>query len=86
MSYIKLIGDTIQVFGEVKPDEDAIYENIINYAQLTSKIVKDGSNNKIIVPAFRVILNDTTYHFLPKRLQAHVSAANHYSKIKIMEN
>ena len=41
---------------------DILNENIINYAQLTSKIVKDGSNNKIIVPAFRVILNDTTYY------------------------
>jgi len=37
-------------------------ENIINYAQIASKIVKDGSNNKIIVPAFRVILDDTTYY------------------------
>ena len=30
MSYIKVIGNDIQVFGEVKPDEDAINENIIN--------------------------------------------------------
>lgn len=37
-------------------------ENIINYAQIASKIVKDGSNNKIIVPAFRVILDDVTYY------------------------
>jgi len=37
-------------------------ENIINYAQIASKIVKDGSNNKIEVPAFRVILNDTMYY------------------------
>jgi len=41
---------------------DILNENIINYAQLTSKIVKDGSNNKIIVPAFRVILDDVTYY------------------------
>ena len=37
-------------------------ENIINYAQIASKIVKDGSNDKIIVPAFRVILNDILYY------------------------
>ena len=41
---------------------DILNENIINYAQLTSKIVKDGSSNKIIVPAFRVILDDVTYY------------------------
>jgi len=39
-----------------------INESIISYAQITSKIIKDGSNNKIIVPAFRVILNDTMYY------------------------
>ena len=31
-------------------------------ADVTSKIIKDGSSDKIIVPAFRVILDDTTYY------------------------
>ncbi len=37
-------------------------ETIISYAQLTAKIIKDGSSDKIIVPAFRVILDDTMYY------------------------
>jgi len=50
MSYIKLIGDTIQVFGEVKPDEDAIYVQSIPHIDIPEyqKLVYENNAVKVV--------------------------------------
>jgi len=50
MSYIKLIGDTIQVFGEVKPDEDAIYVQSIPHIDIPKyqKLVYENDTVKVV--------------------------------------
>ena len=50
MSYIKVIGDTIQVFGEVKPDEDAIYVQSIPHIDIPKyqKLVYENDTVKVV--------------------------------------
>ena len=50
MSYIKVIGDTIQVFGEVKPDEDAIYVQSIPHIDKPKyqKLVYENDTVKVV--------------------------------------
>ena len=50
MSYIKLIGDTIQVFGEVKPDEDAINVQSIPHIDIPEyqKLVYENNAVKVV--------------------------------------
>lgn len=50
MSYIKVIGDTIQVFGEVKPDEDAIYVQSIPHIDIPEyqKLVYENDTVKVV--------------------------------------
>jgi len=49
MSYIKLIGDTIQVFGEVKPDEDSIYvQSIPHIDNEYQKLVYENNAVKVV--------------------------------------
>lgn len=50
MSYIKVIGNDIQVFGEVKPDEDAIYVQSIPHIDIPEyqKLVYENNAVKII--------------------------------------
>jgi len=50
MSYIKVIGDTVQVFGEVKPDEDAIYVQSIPHIDIPEyqKLVYENNAVKVV--------------------------------------
>jgi len=49
MSYIKLIGDTIQVFGEVKPDEGSIYvQSIPHIDNEYQKLVYENNAVKVV--------------------------------------
>ena len=50
MSYIKVIGNDIQVFGEVKPDEDAIYVQSIPHIDIPKyqKLVYENDTVKVV--------------------------------------
>ncbi len=49
MSYIKVIGDTVQVFGEVKPDNDAIYVQTIPHIDNEyQRLVYENNEVKIV--------------------------------------
>ena len=49
MSYIKLIGNDVQVFGEVKPDEDAIYvQSIPHIDNEYQKLVYENNAVKVV--------------------------------------
>ena len=49
MSYIKVIGNDIQVFGEVKPDEDAIYvQSIPHIDNEYQKLVYENNAVKVV--------------------------------------
>ena len=50
MSYIKLIGNDVQVFGEVKPDEDAIYVQSIPHIDIPEyqKLVYENNAVKVV--------------------------------------
>ena len=50
MSYIKVIGNDIQVFGEVKPDEDAIYVQSIPHIDIPKyqKLVYENNAVKVV--------------------------------------
>ena len=50
MSYIKVIGNDVQVFGEVKPDEDAIYVQSIPHIDIPKyqKLVYENDTVKVV--------------------------------------
>jgi len=49
MSYIKVIGDTVQVFGEVKPDEGSIYvQSIPHIDNEYQKLVYENNAVKVV--------------------------------------
>lgn len=49
MSYIKVIGNDVQVFGEVKPDEDAIYvQSIPHIDNEYQKLVYENNAVKVV--------------------------------------